>query len=184
MGNTIMNLREFAKVVDQVSREKNISKERVTETIEAAIAAAYKKEYGKKSEVVIAHLDFDKNNITFEQIKEVVDPEMVRIVEADEEGAEEEEDSMRLIRSVKDIAEEVEAREEAEELEGEKKPRYNPNRHILLDDARKIKKNAQPGDELLVVLPPKPQSRSSFKNSAKRNENLSMKNTRAGRGSF
>ena len=147
-----MNLREFAKVVDQVSREKNISKERVTETIEAAIAAAYKKEYGKKSEVVIAHLDFDKNNITFEQIKEVVDPEMVRIVEADEEGAEEEEDSMRLIRSVKDIAEEVEAREEAEELEGEKKPRYNPNRHILLDDARKIKKNAQPGDELSFNL--------------------------------
>jgi N utilization substance protein A len=152
MGNTIMNLREFAKVVDQVSREKNISKERVTETIEAAIAAAYKKEYGKKSEVVIAHLDFDKNDITFEQIKEVVDPETVRIVEADEEGAEEEEDSMRLIRSVKDIAQEVEAREEAEELEGEKKPRYNPNRHILLDDARKIKKSAQPGDELSFKL--------------------------------
>lgn len=151
MGNTLMNLREFSKVIDQVSREKNISKERVVETIEAAIAAAYKKEYGKKSEIITARLDFDTNDIVFEQVKEVVDPDTVRIVE-EEEGGEDEESHPRLIRSVKDIAQEVEAREEAEEFEGEKKPRYNANRHILLDEAKKIKKSVEPGEELRFPL--------------------------------
>jgi len=142
-----LNLKEFGKVIEQIANDKAISKEKVVETVEAAIGAAYKKEYGKKGEIIRAALDFDKNEIGFKQIKIVVDKEMVRIVDETEKETEEE---PRLIKSVKDIVEEVEEREEDEE--GEKKLRYNPNRHIFLEEAVEIKKDAQIDDEIEFPL--------------------------------
>src|SRR4249920_2919488 len=68
--------------------ERGITKEVMVDAIESAMATAYKKEYGKRGQVVRGKLDMNSGTVTFEQIKTVVDDTMVRFPE---EGEEEEE---------------------------------------------------------------------------------------------
>ena len=65
--------------------DRGISKQTMTEAIESAMATAYKKEYGKRGQVVRAKLDMNTGTVTFEQVKTVVDPSMVRFPEEGEE---------------------------------------------------------------------------------------------------
>src|SRR3989344_2227448 len=121
----MLDLKNLNSALDQLAEEKGISKEKILETIEMALAAAYKRDYGKKTQIVRAEFDIASGKAKFWQIKLVVDESMIK--------SEEERD---------------------EELaEGEvKKVRFNPERHIMLDEAKKIKKDAKPGDELTFPL--------------------------------
>lgn len=47
-GSLSGRLGEFGSAVMQIADEKGISKGRILEVVEAALAAAYKKDYGKK----------------------------------------------------------------------------------------------------------------------------------------
>ena len=49
-----MDLQQFSSAIEQICEEKGISKEKVMETIEMAIAAAYKKDYGHKGQNIRA----------------------------------------------------------------------------------------------------------------------------------
>src|SRR3989338_561831 len=126
-----MDLKQFASAMTQISEEKGISQERVLETIEMALAAAYKKEYGEKGQIVRAKFDQKTGDVEFFQIKIVVDEPMLK--PELEEG--EEEPTI-----------------ESETEESEKKIRFNEERHIMLDEARKVKKDAMPLDELEFAL--------------------------------
>src|SRR3990167_3926461 len=121
-----MDLKQFASALNQISEEKGISPERVIETIEMALAAAYKKEYGEKGQIVRAKFNPKTGDVKFSQIKIVVDESMLK---PEEEG---EEEPVKI----------------EEEMEGEKKIRFNSERHIMLDEAKKIKKDAVSGDEM------------------------------------
>lgn len=125
-----MDLKTMATAVTQIASEKGIEPERVLGAIESAIAAAYKKEYRKRTEVVRAKLDLQTGKTKFTLVKTVVTPENVRIVA---EGEEEVID------------------EKKEEEEGVL-PRYNPDRHIFLDEAKKIKPNSVEGEEIEFSL--------------------------------
>lgn len=126
----MFDLKTFASAIHQISEEKGIPRERVLETIEQAIAAAYKKEYRSRGEVVRAKLDPESGQLQFWQIKLVVDESMLR-KEDEEDDAPEEEEQEGAVRKV----------------------RFNEDRHIMLEDARKEKADAQPGEELLFELP-------------------------------
>ena len=141
-----MVIKEFVRAIDQIAQEKGIPKERVVETIEAALAAAYKKEYGKRGEVIRAHLDFGNNAIQFRQIKIAVDKDSVRIIEEGERAQ-----APKLMQSIEEVSEQVEARA-SEQEEGEKKLRYNPDRHIFIEEARAIKPDAQLEEEIEFPL--------------------------------
>lgn len=138
-----MDIKTLAIAIDQIAAEKGISSERVLEAVESAIAAAYKKEYRKRSEVVHAKFDIKTGDIDFWQTKTVVDPNEVRIVEETEEDEKEEEKK-------KDKDAEKEKKEDEEE--GNLLPRYNSDRHIFLEDARAINPKTQVGDELKFPL--------------------------------
>lgn len=125
-----MDIKSLGTAIDQIAAEKGIPSDRVLEAVESAIAAAYKREYRKKTEVIRSKFDLATGNIKFWQIKTVVDPEEVRIV-ADEE----------------DVEEQKEMKEDETAL-----PRYNEDRHIFLADAKKIKKDAVIGEELEFPL--------------------------------
>lgn len=125
-----MDLKTMATAVTQIASEKGIEPERVLGAIESAIAAAYKKEYRKRTEVVRAKLDLQTGKTRFTLVKTVVIPENVRIVA---EGEEEVID------------------EKKEEEEGAL-PRYNPDRHIFLDEAKKINSVAVEGEEIEFPL--------------------------------
>ncbi len=64
--------KQFASAIDQICTEKNISKEVVIATIEDALGAAYKKDYGNKKQEVRVELSEDGETLVFVS-KEVVD---------------------------------------------------------------------------------------------------------------
>ena len=117
-----MDIKLFSSAIAQIAEEKEISPEKVWETIEMAIAAAYKKDYGKKGQIIKAKLDPKTGEVKFWQVKLVVDEKMVYI----ETPKEEEEE--------------------------EKKIRFNPEKHIILEEAKKIKPKIKVGEELETIL--------------------------------
>ena len=48
---------EFGSAIMQIADEKGISRETVIETIEAALSAAYKKDFGKRGQHIRAEFD-------------------------------------------------------------------------------------------------------------------------------
>src|SRR3989338_7108490 len=58
--------------------DRGISRATMLDAIESAMATAYKREYGKRGQVVHATLDLNTGTIAFEQVKTVVDDTTVR----------------------------------------------------------------------------------------------------------
>lgn len=125
----MFDLKVINSVVQQLEEERGIPKEKTLEAIAMSLATAYKKEYGKKGQIVRASFDQDTGSVEFWQVKVVVDRDQV-IMEGDEE-----QDIDLKEANVDDI-----------------KIRFNPEQHMLLEDAKKIKKNAEIGDELVFPL--------------------------------
>jgi N utilization substance protein A len=73
----MMDIKSFASALAQIAEEKGISSEKVLESIEMAIAAAYKKDYGKKGQIVKAKLDPQSGQVKFWQVKTVVNKKMI-----------------------------------------------------------------------------------------------------------
>ena len=147
-----MDTKQFVSAIKQIAEEKGISEESVFETIEAALAAAYKRDYGKKGQIIKAKLDPESGKLDITQIYYVV------------EGVDEEEYitgplPTKVVEDKQDFhdfertrrGEEV--REEVQEPEdGELKIKFNPEKHIPLAEAKKKNKKIKVGDELVIKL--------------------------------
>jgi transcription termination/antitermination protein NusA len=134
----MLNIKELTKALKQVAEEKGLEPEKVLDVIESSIAAAYKKEYGQRGEVVKCKLDQASGELKFWQVKTVVDESTVRFVtdeEETEERAKEEEKKEKKGRR-------HEAAMEAEDEE-QKLPRFNPERHITLEEASRRKRQSR-----------------------------------------
>jgi len=139
-----MDLKNINRAVEQIAEEKGIKPEDVVNVIETAIAAAYKKEYGKKGEAIKTKMDLKTGALNFWQVKVVVDENTVKIKE--ETGENE-------IKTMKVKAGKKEERISKEELEAKEQiPVYNPDRHIFIEEAKKIKSDVQLGEELEFPL--------------------------------
>lgn len=111
--------------LEQLEVERKIPREKIIDAIEQALAAAYKKDYGKKGQIIRASIDIETGKMEFNQIKIVVDDTLVRMTSEDEE----------------------------EEIsEDDERVRFNEEHHILIADAKKIKSGVQPGEELIFPL--------------------------------
>jgi len=119
----MFDLKVINSVLAQLEEEKGIPREKVLEAIEAALATAYKKEYGKKHQTIRAIFDLDSGKTEFFQVKKVIDSS--QIVDEDEEILPEEADQ---------------------------KVHWSEERHILIEDAKKIKKDIQVSDEITFPL--------------------------------
>ncbi len=135
-----MELKDFFSAIAQIAEEKGISQEKVLETIEQALAAAYKKDYGKRGQIIKAKLEPASGEVKFWQVKIVVNKKMIyseKELEKLKEKKIEEEPSF------------------AEATEGKGKVRFNPEKHIMLEEAKKIKPEIKPGEETITPLEPK-----------------------------
>ena len=121
----MFDLKVMNSVLEQLEEERGVPKEKVLEAIEVALATAYKKEYGKKGQIVRAKFDIKDGTTEFYQVKIVVDESRVRIVPEGEEDNPEEDDE---------------------------RSRFNPEHHILIEDAKKIKKDVELDDEIVFPL--------------------------------
>lgn len=70
-----MAVSPFIAAINQIVDEKSIPREKVLETIEAAVAAAYRRDYGKPSQIIRAKLDEETGQFTPYQVFEVIETE-------------------------------------------------------------------------------------------------------------
>jgi N utilization substance protein A len=132
-----MDIKSFKGALAQISEERGISPEKVIETIEAAIATAYKKDYGEKGQKIKAQFNQVSGDVKFWQIKLVVDNSMLYTDEEIEE-----------MKERKEIPQdEARAGEEAP-----KKYVFNPEKHIMIDEAKKDHPKIKVGEEIEIPL--------------------------------
>lgn len=121
----MLDLKTMKSALEQLEQERKIPREKIIDAIEQALAAAYKKDYGKKGQIIRAKIDIESGKMEFYQIKIAVDDTLVRMTNEDEE----------------------------EEIsEDDERVRFNEEHHILIEDAKKIKNDAIPGEELIFPL--------------------------------
>lgn len=118
----MFDIKVINAVISQLEEERGIQPELAKQAIEAALAAAYKKEWGKRGQIIRAHYDRETSATQFEQVKTVVDETTVR-----QPG--------------------VDKRDEDDE-----RPEFNDEAHMDLSTARLIKSDAEVGDELVFPL--------------------------------
>ena len=126
-----MDTKAFKSAIAQIAEEKGIPFDKVLEDIETAIAAAYKKEYGKKGQIVKCKLDLEKGELKFWQTKLVVDKNMIY---SDEELAK------------------LEKKEIVPEEGKPEKIKFNPEKHVMLEEAKKTNSKIKAGEELTIPL--------------------------------
>lgn len=125
---------ELTNAIKQICEEKGLSYEAVVETIESALAAAYRKDFGEKNQNIKVEFDPETGKSKVFDLKTVVEdlPE--------EELVEEE------------LEEEKKPAEEASEGEEEEGRKFNPKTELQLKDAKLLKKTAKIGDEIKTKL--------------------------------
>jgi N utilization substance protein A len=117
----MFDLKVIHSVLDQLEEERGIPRTKVIDAIETSLATAYKKEYGKRGQIIRAHFDITTGDVEFYQVKIVVDDSLVY-------------------------------GEEEEVAEDDERTRFNPEHHIMIEDARRIKKDAELDSEVTFPL--------------------------------
>jgi N utilization substance protein A len=130
-----MDIKNFMSAIAQIAEEKGILPEKILEAIEMAIAAAYKKDYGKKGQIIKCKLNPKTGKVKFSQVKLVVNEEMIY--------------SPEELERTKDGEGEG---EREEDFQGDKKIRFNPEKHIMLAEAEKISPGIKIGEDFEIVL--------------------------------
>jgi len=122
-----MDLKQLKLGVIRLAEERDIPREQVIDIIENAVASAYKKDFGAKGQNIEAKINFETGECKFWQVKEVISKDMIL------------------------SEEEAEILKEGEELE-QRKVRFNPERHILFEEAQKDSSDIKVGDEVRIPL--------------------------------
>lgn len=135
----MIDLKMLKTGLEQLTEERRLPFDKVKAAVERALAAAYQKEYGKKGQIIKCKINFDNGEMDFEQVKTVVDETTVRIVDEAEEAE-------ALLNNKKEHTL-IESAEETDVL-----PRYNEEKHIMIDTAKLFKGNAQLGEEISFPL--------------------------------
>ncbi len=142
----MFDLKVINSVLDQMEDERGIGREKMMDAIEQALATAYKKEFGKRGQIIRAHFDITTGTTTFDQIKIVADESTVRVEEQVNHEQEIED------REKKGQRGHIEDETPIVGQDGETRVRYDAEKHILIDTARLIKKDVALGDELVFPL--------------------------------
>jgi N utilization substance protein A len=121
----MFDLKVIQSVLAQLEEERGIPKEKVLEAIEFSLASAYKKEYGKKGQIVKAEFDVQTGAVEFKQVKTVVSKD-------------------QIIEGVEEFEGEIDPENP--------KIFFNSEQHILIEDAKLFKTGVQLGDEVVFPL--------------------------------
>lgn len=132
-----MDIKSFQRALAQIAEERGISPEKVIETIESAIATAYKKDYGKKGQKIKAKFNPVSGDVKFWQIKLVVDQSMLYT-----------EEEIEALKDKKELPSD-------EPVVGGEQPKkfvFNEEKHIMFDEAKKDYPKIKTGEEIEIPL--------------------------------
>ena len=133
----LFDLKILKSTIEQIEEEKKIPAAILWDAIEQALAAAYKKDYGKKGQVIRAKIDQNTGDTAFTQVKTVVDADSVRPALSDED--------LEKLHANPELR-------EMEKMDEEVKPRFDEEKHMFLDAAKLFKTDAKLGDEIIFPL--------------------------------
>ncbi len=151
---------EIVLAVKQICEEKNISFESVIETIEAALAVAYRKDFGEKNQNIKVEFDIETAEANVFDVKKVVTDEIFEVYEKlreeklAEEAKEAEEAEKGIVKKEKKPIKKEE-KKEVEESDEEEVERFNPKTDISLSEAKKINTSIKlEGENNTALTPP------------------------------
>lgn len=165
---------EISSAIRQICEEKGLSYEAVITTIESALAAAYRKDYGEKNQNIKVEYDPETNTSRVFDVKTVVEDVPEEELMAMEEETESKDEagvktenkevaSSKDKKSNKETTEEVTDKEstaketkpensESEEEVVEEKKRFNPKNDIQISEAKELDAKYEIGDEIKTEL--------------------------------
>lgn len=152
-----IRLGEFGSAVLQLAEEKGISEEKVIEVVEAALSAAYKKDYGKRGQVIRAEFDKVTKSAKYFLLKEVADETTREFVddepeETDVNPSKHETKSDSSQKSKKDSSTKNHEDFSPQNEEEDRLPRFNAERDMTLEEARLVKPDAILGETIEIPL--------------------------------
>ncbi len=128
----------IVQAIQQICEEKNIPYEVVMETIEAALAAAFRKDFGNKNQNL--KVEFDPETMKIRVFDE-------KLVVEDQELPTEEELAALEAAQAQGAIEEPQLDEEGNPIK-----RFNPKLEIMISEAKKIKPDAEMNETLRMEL--------------------------------
>jgi N utilization substance protein A len=142
---------ELISAIKQVCEEKKLDYDTVVATIELALAAAYRKDFGEKNQNIKVKFDPETMRSQIFDVKAVVDD----LPEEPETPAEEAEKPVEkpAKKTSKKKVEVVEAPVEIKADDFKEERRFNPKTEIQLKDAKLIKGKIKVGEEVVLSLP-------------------------------
>lgn len=143
---------QIEQAIRQICEEKGLSYEAVLETVDSALAAAYRKDFGDKNQNIEVEFDVETSKLRAFDIKTVVPDvdleEVAKTEEARRARMEERgEEIKRLAADRQPIPPDL---LEPLVMEG---PTFNPKTEIMFKDARLIESDAEVGEVLRMELP-------------------------------
>ncbi|MBD3238498.1 MAG: transcription termination/antitermination protein NusA [Candidatus Moranbacteria bacterium] len=146
-----INLKELTAAITQICEEKGLDQKTLIQIISEALAAAYKKDYGRRGQIIKADFDPQTQTASFYQIKQVVDKN-TRVFETQTQDS-----NTKHQATQKETVPQVQKKDQTQEQPREALPKFSEERDILLKDAKEIKKGAKVGDEIKIKLKPQNQ---------------------------
>ncbi|MDO8505477.1 MAG: transcription termination factor NusA [bacterium] len=131
----------IVQAIKQICEEKGLSHESVLSTVESALAAAYRKDFGTKNQNVKVEFDPETGSMRAFDIKIVVRD----FTEEELEAMKVKEEELAKPQNV--VTERTEAEVVPSEVE-----KFNPKTMMMISEARGIKKDAELGEELRIEL--------------------------------
>lgn len=131
---------EITKAIQAICTEKGLSYEAVFESIEAALAAAYRKDFGNRQQNIKVKFDPETSAMKAWDVKEVVAD-----IEPEKLEKDQEELNQRREKAHAENRELVE--EEMADL-----ARFNPKTQLMLTQAKEVNKKAKVGEILEIPL--------------------------------
>ncbi len=128
----MIDLKTLRETLIQLEEEKGIPKDKILEAIEHSLAAAYKRDYGARGQVIRSHFNPETGDLEFFQVKTVVDDTMVKPALTEEQ------------LNDPDFEEVIE--------EGDERVRFNTEHHMYIKDAQMMRAGAKLGDEIIFPL--------------------------------
>lgn len=166
---------DLSSAIKQICEEKGLSYEAVLSTIESALSAAYRKDFGKKNQNIVVEFNPETAKSKIFDIKTVVEdmPEEEELDEGEDvvdksKKEDKVDDNKKLkiknekLKVDKDEKKDKEKKDETVEtrrgaskeevVEEEEKRKFNPKTEIELSDAKLIKKTAKIDEEIKMKL--------------------------------
>ncbi len=124
---SLIDIKSLNLLVEQIEQEKKIPRAKLVEALEGALAAAYKKDFGERDQIIRCKLNTETGDTEFYQVKTVVDETTAKMIDSEHEHIEDENPEDERVR-------------------------FNSQKHIVLSSARLMKSGTSLGDEILFPL--------------------------------